>query len=390
MKAKLADLISIWENEKKKVADVNSIKEKIDDLNTRADRAQREGDYQTTAKIRYNDIPEAEKELKVMEEKLADNRFVKLEVDTEDIADIVSKWTGIPVQKMLSGEKEKLLTLEDALHRRVKGQDEAIRFVADVIRMSKMGVTDQDRPTGSFLFMGNTGVGKTELAKTLAETLFDDERALVRLDMSEFSERHSVAKLIGSPPGYVGYDEGGQLTERIRRRPYAVILFDEIEKAHPTVLNVLLQILDDGRLTDTKGRTVNFKNTIIIMTSNLTSEELRRSMRPEFINRIDEIITFQNLDRDVIRQIVDLRLQEVQDKLKEQSVELGFSSAVKSYLVDHGYDPQFGARPIQRIIKREILSGLSKYLLLHPDVNQVAVGQKEGEIIFNAETPAQA
>ncbi len=390
LRAKLDNLLGVWENEKLKVADVKSIKEEIDDLNTRAERAQREGDYQTTAKIRYKDIPEAEKELKTMEDKLADNQFVKLEVDTEDIADIVSKWTGIPVQKMLSGEKQKLLTLEDALHRRVKGQDEAIRYVADVIRMSKMGVTDQDRPTGSFLFMGNTGVGKTELAKALAETLFDDERALVRFDMSEFSEQHSVAKLIGSPPGYMGYEEGGQLTERIRRRPYAVILFDEIEKAHPTVLNVLLQILDDGRLTDTKGRTVNFKNSIIIMTSNLTREELRRNMRPEFINRIDEIITFVDLDREVIGQIVDLRLQEVQDKLKDQSIELSFSSAVKAYLVDHGYDPQFGARPIQRIIKREILAGLSKYMLLHPEVTHVVVGQKDGEIIFNAETPALA
>ncbi|NOZ07876.1 MAG: AAA domain-containing protein [FCB group bacterium] len=382
LRNKLSDLMKVWEDEKRKVADVNRIKEQIDELNTRAERAQREGDFQTTAKIKYSDIPEAEKELKVMEEKLTDNRFVKLEVDTEDIADIVSKWTGIPVQKMLSGDKEKLLTLEDALHRRVKGQDEAIRYVADVIRMSKMGVTDQDRPTGSFLFMGNTGVGKTELAKTLAETLFDDERAMVRLDMSEFSERHSVAKLIGSPPGYVGYDEGGQLTERIRRRPYAVILFDEIEKAHPTVLNVLLQILDDGRLTDTKGRTVNFKNTIIIMTSNLTREELRHNMRPEFINRIDEIITFHDLDRQVIRQIVDLRLQEVRAKLAEQSVELDFSNGVQDYLVEHGYDPQFGARPVQRIIKRQILSGLSKYLLQNPEVKQVQVDMKEDQVVF--------
>ncbi|MBC8479345.1 MAG: AAA family ATPase [FCB group bacterium] len=390
LKSTLKDLNDIWQREKQSVDEVTAIKEKIDRLSTTAEKAQRDGDYQTTAKIQYSDIPAAQKELEILEEKLAENQFVKLEVDTEDIAEIVSKWTGIPVQKMLSGEKEKLLELEDLLGKRVKGQHTAIKQVADTIRMSKLGVSSQDRPTGSFLFMGSSGVGKTELAKTLAATLFDDEKALVRMDMSEFSEKHSVSKLIGSPPGYVGYDDGGQLTEKIRRRPYAVVLFDEIEKAHPVVLNTLLQILDDGRLTDTKGRTVNFKNTILIMTSNLTSQELHMSMRPEFINRIDEIITFNDLDHEVIRDIVALRLQEVTDQLSDQGITMEFSEGVKKYLTDHGYDPQFGARPIQRLIKREILAELSKYLLLNPETDRVHINRINEKIVFNQDIRAVA
>ncbi|MFQ6609873.1 MAG: ATP-dependent Clp protease ATP-binding subunit [Fidelibacterota bacterium] len=383
LKDKLSTLIKKWESEKKQVAFINVIKGKMDDLNSQADKAQRDGDYQTTARIRYGELPKLEKELEAHEQTLANNEFVKLEVDTEDIAEIVSKWTGVPVQKMLSGDREKLLHLEDELHRRVKGQDAPIRLVSDVIRMSKVGVTDQERPLGSFLFLGNTGVGKTELAKTLAETLFDDERALVRIDMSEYMEQHSIAKLIGSPPGYVGYDEGGQLTEKIRRRPYSVILFDEIEKAHPNVLNILLQILDDGRLTDTKGRTVNFKNTIIIMTSNLKKDEVMHGLRPEFINRIDEIITFSDLDQSIIKQIVDLRLKEVVQKLQTQNLMVSISDEVKSYLVQNGYDPQFGARPVNRLIKRELLAELSQFMLKNPEANAVSVKMKDGKIGFD-------
>ncbi len=390
LKNEIDTLTHTWQTEQKKVEAVNQVKERIDRLITKADRAQREGDYQTTAKIRYNDLPDAEVKLENLQNDLAGNKFIKLEVDTEDIAEIVSKWTGIPVQKMLSGETEKLLGLEDHLQKKIKGQDHAVERVADVIRMSKMGVTDQERPLGSFLFMGSSGVGKTELAKSLAEVLFDDAKALVRLDMSEFIESHSVSKLIGSPPGYVGYDEGGQLTEKIRRRPYSVMLFDEIEKAHPNVLNILLQLLDDGRLTDTKGRTVNFKNTIIVMTSNLSNQELYLQMRPEFINRIDEIITFNDLDQNAIRKIVGLRLYEVKQTLIDNGISLEIGENLYEYLVQHGYDPAFGARPIQRIIKREILSGLSKYLLKHPETELVFADHKNGKVTFNENIQAAA
>ena len=296
LKKQLSELTKIWDDEKAVVSEIQALKEKLDVLNTKSEASQREGDYQSAAKIQYSEIPSLEKELEARTTILENSKFLKLEVGTEDIAEIVSKWTGIPVTKMLSGEKEKLLHLENELQNRVIGQDKAVNRVADVIRMSKLGVTDQSRPLGSFLFMGNTGVGKTELGKTLAEALFDDENAIVRIDMSEYMEQHSIVKLIGSPPGYIGYDEGGQLTEKIRRRPYSVLLFDEIEKAHPNVLNILLQILDDGRLTDTKGRTVNFKNTIIIMTTNMAQEDLKKYLRPEFINRIDEIIAFNDFE----------------------------------------------------------------------------------------------
>ncbi len=316
LKSRLGELNTVWKKEKEIVSRLQSLKEKMDMLNSQSERAQREGDLQKAAKIQYNDIPQLEKEIEGVNQIIENNQFLKLEVNTEDIADIVEKWTGIPTTKMLAGEKEKLLHLEKQLSKRVIGQKGVVNRVADIIRMSKVGITDQEKPLGSFLFMGSTGVGKTELAKTLAETLFDDERALVRIDMSEYMEPHSIAKMIGSPPGYVGYDEGGQLTEKIRRRPYSVILFDEVEKAHPNVLNLLLQILDDGRLTDTKGRTVNFKNTIIIMTSNLSENELKNFMRPEFINRIDDIITFNNLTEPVIRRIIDLQLNRIFTRLE--------------------------------------------------------------------------
>ncbi len=367
LKPELAGLTKIWEDEKSVVGEIQIIKEKLDSLNTQAESSQRDGDYQTAAKIQYSEIPKLEKELEEKNKILENSKFLKLEVGTEDIAEIVSKWTGIPVSKMLSGEKEKLLVLDNQLQKRVIGQDEAIRKVSDVVRMSKLGVTDQNRPLGSFLFMGNTGVGKTELGKTLAEALFDDENVLVRIDMSEYIEQHSISKLIGSPPGYIGYDEGGQLTEKIRRRPYAVILFDEIEKAHPNVLNILLQILDDGRLTDTKGRIVNFKNTIIIMTTNMAHEDVKKYLRPEFINRIDEIIIFNDLKENVIRKIVDIQLDRVKKRLNEQNITIQVDESVKNYLVKNGYVPEYGARPINRIIKREILAELSRYILEHPE-----------------------
>ena len=380
LKPELTGLTKIWEEEKSVVGMVQIIKEKLDGLNTQAEASQRDGDYQTAAKIQYSEIPKLEKELEDKNKILENSKFLKLEVGTEDIAEIVSKWTGIPVAKMLSGEKEKLLELENQLQKRVVGQDEAVRMVSDVIRMSKLGVTDQTRPLGSFLFMGNTGVGKTELGKTLAEALFDDENALVRIDMSEYMEQHSISKLIGSPPGYIGYDEGGQLTEKIRRRPYAVILFDEIEKAHPNVLNILLQILDDGRLTDTKGRTVNFKNTIIIMTSNMAHEDVKKYLRPEFINRIDEIITFNDLKENVIRKIVDIQLDRINKRLIEQNITIKVDESVKDYLVKNGYVPEYGARPINRIIKREILAELSRYILEHPDKIKFRVAIEDDRI----------
>jgi len=382
LKKQLSELTKIWDDEKSIVTDIQSLKEKLDELNTKAETSQREGDYQSAAKIQYSEIPALEKALDSKNQALENSKFLKLEVGTEDIAEIVSKWTGIPVTKMLSGEKEKLLHLEEELQNRVVGQDVAVQRVSDVIRMSKLGVTDQSRPLGSFLFMGNTGVGKTELGKTLAEALFDDENAIVRIDMSEYMEQHSIAKLIGSPPGYVGYDEGGQLTEKIRRRPYSVLLFDEIEKAHPNVLNILLQILDDGRLTDTKGRTVNFKNTIIILTSNMAQGDIKKYLRPEFINRIDEIITFNDLNEEVIRKIVDIQLHRVLKRLAEQNIELEIDQSVKDYLAKNGYVPEYGARPINRIIKRGILAELSKYILENPEKNKLRSVIDGGEIVI--------
>ncbi len=382
LKKELEQQTAIWEKEKSLVNDIQALKEKIDQLNRQAEKAQRDGDYQASAKIRYSDIPEIEKQLEALNESLTDNQFLKQEVETEDIADIVSKWTHIPVTKIISGEQEKLLHLEEQLMQRVVGQDEAVSRVSDIIRMSKMGVTDEDRPLGSFLFFGGTGVGKTELAKSLAETLFDDEKALVRVDMSEYTEPHSIAKLIGSPPGYVGYDEGGQLTEQIRRRPYAVILFDEMEKAHPNVLNILLQVLDDGRLTDTKGRVVNFKNTILIMTSNLKEEEFRTFLRPEFINRIDDILHFNDLGQDAVKTIVNLQLTRVIQRMADQGIKIDMDEDVKSYLVKNGYDPEYGARPVQRIIRREILAGLSKYLLQNPEIKHVQLTMDDERVQF--------
>ena len=383
-----------WQSEKELVNKIQQNKKEIEQLKFEADRAEREGDYGKVAEIRYGKLQALENEIKSIQEDLkkkqGDNAMIKEEVTAEDIADVVSRWTGIPVSKMLQSERDKLLHLEDELHKRVIGQDEAIEAVADAVRRSRAGLQDPKRPIGSFIFLGTTGVGKTELAKALAEYLFDDESLMTRIDMSEYQEKHTVSRLIGAPPGYVGYDEGGQLTEAVRRKPYSVVLFDEIEKAHPDVFNILLQVLDDGRLTDNKGRTVNFKNTIIIMTSNLGSsyiqsqfekindqnhdqivedtkkevmEMLKKTIRPEFLNRIDEIIMFQPLDKDQIKQIVRLQINGIQKMLADNGVTLQMTDEAVEFLATAGFDPEFGARPVKRAIQRYLLNDLSKKLL---------------------------
>jgi ATP-dependent Clp protease ATP-binding subunit ClpB len=383
-----------WESEKEVVQGIRWEKEAMDKLKFEAEQAEKSGDYGKVAEIRYGKITEAEKRLNYlqvrMKEMQGEHSLLKEEVDSEDIAEIVAKWTGIPVSKMLQSEREKLLTLEDELSKRVAGQEEAIKALSDAVRRSRAGLQDPKRPIGSFIFMGTTGVGKTELSKALADYLFNDDNALVRIDMSEYQERHSVSRLIGAPPGYVGYDEGGQLTEAVRRKPYSVILLDEIEKAHPDVFNILLQVLDDGRLTDNKGRTANFKNTIIVMTTNIGSmiiqenfekitdenyfdviegtkdqvlELLKKSVRPEFINRIDEIIMFRPLTRADIRKIVEIQFQLIQKRLTESGVKLDISSKALDRLAKLGYDPQFGARPLKRVLQKEILNELSKQIL---------------------------
>jgi ATP-dependent Clp protease ATP-binding subunit ClpB len=383
-----------WESEKEVVHGIQREKENIDKLKFEAEQAEKTGDYGKVAEIRYGKITEAEKRLQGFQDKMkemqGEKSLLKEEVDSEDIAEVVAKWTGIPVSKMLQSEREKLLHLEDELSKRVAGQKEAITALSDAVRRSRAGLQDPKRPIGSFIFMGTTGVGKTELSKALAEYLFNDENAMVRIDMSEDQERHSVSRLIGAPPGYVGYDEGGQLTESVRRKPYSVILLDEIEKAHPDVFNILLQVLDDGRLTDNKGRVANFKNSIIIMTTNIgssiiqenfekitdenffdviehTKEEvltlLKKSVRPEFINRIDEIIMFRPLNRKDIRKIVDIQIDHVKARLFEVGVTVDISEAARERLSKLGYDPQFGARPLKRVLQREILNELSKQIL---------------------------
>ena len=383
-----------WQSEKELVNKIQQNKKEIEQLKFEADKAEREGDYGKVAEIRYGKLQSLENEIKSIQEDLkkkqGDNAMIKEEVTAEDIADVVSRWTGIPVSKMLQSERDKLLHLEDELHKRVIGQDEAIEAVADAVRRSRAGLQDPKRPIGSFIFLGTTGVGKTELAKALAEYLFDDESLMTRIDMSEYQEKHTVSRLIGAPPGYVGYDEGGQLTEAVRRKPYSVVLFDEIEKAHPDVFNILLQVLDDGRLTDNKGRTVNFKNTIIIMTSNLGSsyiqsqfekindqnhdqvvEEtkaevmnmLKKTIRPEFLNRIDETIMFQPLNKNEIEQIVRLQINGIKKMLEENGITLQMSDQAVDFIATAGYDPEFGARPVKRAIQRYLLNDLSTKLL---------------------------
>ena len=383
-----------WQEERSIADKIQANKQKIEDLKFQAEEAERKGDYGLVAEIRYGKITEAEEEInKLLAEKnemQSETSLVREEVTSEDIAEVVARWTGIPVSRMLQTEREKLLNLEDELHNRVIGQDEAIQAIADAVRRSRAGLQDQKKPIGSFLFLGTTGVGKTELAKALAEFLFNDENMMTRLDMSEYQERHSVSRLVGAPPGYVGYDEGGQLTEAVRRKPYSVVLLDEIEKAHPDVFNILLQVLDDGRLTDNKGRTVNFKNTIIIMTSNVgssiiqenfsqmtdanhnkvvskTKQEvldlLKETVRPEFLNRIDEIIMFTPLSKKDITEIVSLQIKSVQNTLAENNISINVSEFAVEYLADQGYDPVYGARPLKRVIQRELLNELSKQII---------------------------
>jgi ATP-dependent Clp protease ATP-binding subunit ClpB len=393
LKEERNEMYSKWKAEKDVVDNIQTIKQEIEDLKLEAEQAERNGDYGKVAEIRYGKIKEAQENLDALQVQLAENQagdsLIKEEVTREDIAEVVAKWTGIPVMKMLQGEREKLLNLENELHKRVVGQQEAIVAVSDAVRRSRAGLQDMKKPIGSFLFLGTTGVGKTELAKALAEYLFDDESALTRIDMSEYQERHSVSRLVGAPPGYVGYDEGGQLTEAVRRKPYSVILLDEIEKAHPDTFNILLQLLDEGRLTDNKGRTADFKNTIIIMTSNMGSDIiqekfdnlkgsieaateaakvevlglLKQTVRPEFINRIDEIVLFTPLTNTDIRQIVSIQLKVVTKMLAQQQITLDATPEAIDYLAEKGFDAQYGARPVKRVIQREVLNELSKDIL---------------------------
>ena len=355
-----------WESEKKMSDQFQQTKESIEQLKFEADRAEREGNYQRVAEIRYGLLKQKEEELNKLAQALSQEeatQSVRDAVTADDIAEVVSRWTGIPVNRMMQSEREKLLHLEEELHKRVIGQNDAITAVSDAVRRSRAGLQDPKRPIASFIFLGTTGVGKTELAKALAEYLFNDETMMTRIDMSEYQEKYSVSRLIGAPPGYIGYDEGGQLTEAVRRKPYSVVLFDEIEKAHPDVFNILLQVLDDGRLTDNKGRTANFKNTIIIMTSNATREQLHATMRPEFLNRIDEIITFQQLNKEEIGEVVTLQLNRVKKMLEPQGFTLDFTPHAVAFLAEEGYDPAFGARPVKRAIQHHVLNELSKQIL---------------------------
>ena len=354
MRSELDQNIVLWEKEKETVTSISTLKKEIEQLKFKMESCFRDGNYSEASKIQYESIPSILNDIEKYSFELQDTKFVKLEVNSEDVAEVVSNWTGIPVQKMMEGEKEKLLNMD---------QDKAISTVSDVIRNSKLGFSDFQKPIGSFLFLGKTGVGKTELAKTIADALFDNEKALVRIDMSELMEQHSVSKLIGSPPGYVGFENGGYLTEKVRRRPYSVILFDEIEKAHPQVLNILLQVLDEGHLTDSKGRTVNFKNTIIVMTSNLSENELGTFLRPEFRNRIDETIRFNDLSENVISKIVELNIQKMINLFESNGYKCLVDQKVMEDLCKRGYHPDYGARPIKRLIKSEIVSQVSKYIL---------------------------
>ena len=364
-KAERDALMKRWNEEKGIVTELNNLRQNLEDYKRDAAIAEREGNYGKVAEIRYGKMAQAQSRIEELSAKQAaiKDPIITESVTPEDIAEIVARWTGIPVNRMLESEKDKLLRMETELHKRVVGQDKAISAVSDAVRRSRAGLSNEHRPIGSFLFMGSTGVGKTELAKALAEFLFNDESMMTRIDMSEYQESHTVSRLIGAPPGYVGYDEGGQLTEAVRRKPYSVVLLDEIEKAHPDVFNILLQVLDDGRLTDNKGRTVDFKNTILIMTSNLKEEELRLRMRPEFINRIDEIVTFDPLSKDDIRQIVRIQMDILRRKLEDENVELSFTKAFEDDMVENGYDPEYGARPVKRLIQRELVNQLAKAIL---------------------------
>ncbi len=386
---------------------ITDLKEQIDQTRLDIESAQRQQDWERAARLQYSELSRLEEELRQAEEKQEDqagNVLLKQEVDAEDIAEVVGKWTGIPVSRLLEGEMEKLVYMEDRIHQRLVDQEEAVQAVADAVRRSRTGLQDPNRPMGSFLFLGPTGVGKTELARALAEFLFDDENAMVRIDMSEYQEKHTVSRLVGAPPGYVGYEEGGQLTEAVRRRPYTVVLLDEIEKAHPEVFNILLQLLDDGRLTDGQGRTVNFKNTVVIMTSNVGSnwikemgidaardkvmDELNRMFRPEFLNRIDEIILFRALTREHLREIVDIQLQILKKRLAERDIELEITPEAKDKLTEEGFDPVLGARPLKRVIQRRLQNVLALKILRGEIKDgervEVTVGPN-GELAFEAQ-----
>jgi ATP-dependent Clp protease ATP-binding subunit ClpB len=378
-------LAARWAREKEALDRIGEITQQIDALRMEADRAEREGNLQRVAEIRYGELPALEKELEERDSLQAADSMVKEEVDEDDVAAVVARWTGIPVDRLLEGETEKLVQMENRLHRRVVGQDEAVEAVANALRRARTGLQDPNRPIGSFVFLGPTGVGKTELARALAEFMFDDEHAMVRLDMSEYQERHTVARLIGAPPGYVGYDEGGQLTEAVRRRPYSVILLDEIEKAHAEVFDVLLQVFDDGRLTDGQGRTVDFRNTVLIMTSNVRSiDALRDVFRPEFLNRIDEVIEFQPLSKEQIATIVELQLGRLRERLAERRIELELTDAAKEALAEAGWDPAYGARPLKRAIQRLVENPLALRLLEgdFADGDTIRVDAEDGEIRF--------
>ena len=375
-----------WDEEKGIVTELNNLRQNIEGYKHDAAVAERSGDYGRVAEIRYGKLAQAQQRLDELTRKQAaiKDPIITESVTPEDIAEVVARWTGIPVNRMLESEKEKLLKMESVLHKRVVGQDKAISAVSDAVRRSRAGLSNEHRPIGSFLFLGTTGVGKTELAKALAEFLFNDESMMTRIDMSEYQESHTVSRLIGAPPGYVGYDEGGQLTEAVRRKPYSVVLLDEIEKAHPDIFNILLQVLDDGRLTDNKGRTVDFKNTILIMTSNLRYEELKTRMRPEFLNRIDEIVTFDPLSKDNIREIVRIQMDILHKKLEDDNVQLSFTKAFEDDMVENGYDPEYGARPVKRLIQRELVNQLAKEILegkIRKD-SKIVVDCKDGETIL--------
>ena len=412
LKEKEAELKVQWQKEKEIIQRIGEIKKEIENARKESVKAEREGNLDRAAELRYGKIVQLEKELKEESEKLSqlqkDKKMLKEEVEEEDIAEIVSEWRGIPLSRLLEGEKEKLTKMEERIKTRVVGQDEAVKAVSNAIRRARAGLQDPNRPLGSFIFLGPTGVGKTELAKALAEFLFDDEGAMIRLDMSEYMERHTVSRLIGAPPGYVGYEEGGQLTEPVRRQPYTVVLFDEIEKAHPDVFNVLLQILDDGRLTDGQGRTVDFRNTVIIMTSNVGSrwieelsrqedirqkvrEALRAQFRPEFLNRIDEIIIFNRLTQEDIKKIVDIQISQVEKRLADKHMRIILTSKAKQFLADKGYDPLYGARPLKRVIQREVLDPLALQILegKFKEGDWIKVDIPDGKLSFQKVTPAQ-
>jgi ATP-dependent Clp protease ATP-binding subunit ClpB len=392
-KERHAELAARWAREREILERVGEIKAKMDELDMEAQRAEREGNLQRVAEIRYGELPALEKELAERDGSPLAEPMVKEEVDEDDVAAVVGSWTGIPVSRLLEGETEKLIHMEERLHQRVIGQEVAVEAVSNALRRARSGLQDPDRPIGSFVFLGPTGVGKTELARALAEFMFDDERAMVRIDMSEYQERHTVSRLVGAPPGYVGYDEGGQLTEAVRRRPYSVVLLDEVEKAHAEVFDVLLQVLDDGRLTDGHGRTVDFRNTVLIMTSNIRStEQMRERFRPEFLNRIDEIVQFEPLAKEQLAEIAELQLGRLRARLAERRVSLELTDAAKELLAEAGWDPAYGARPLKRAIQRLVENPLALRLLEgdFAEGDTVRVDAADGELVFARQAAAEA